>query len=543
MDNALNVPPNAPVELSPTPSAPKGVLDNRGLVNAAMLIMLFFVLSRVIGLAREIMISARFGTSAELDAYLAAFRVPDLLFNLVAGGALGSAFIPTFAVFWTRQQYDKAWLLFSRVLNLITFLLIVITLVVALFAPLLVQRLIAPGFTPAQQMITAHLMRAMLISTVIFGISGLVMGALNAVQHFLLPAAAPLFYNLAIILGAWFLTPRFGIDGLVIGVVVGALLHLLVQLPGLWRMGASYTPSLYWHDPGVREVARLMGPRVLGILFVQMQFLVNTILASGLSAGSLVALNNAWLLLMLPLGIFAQSVATAVFPTFAAQVAAQQTDAMRRTLGQTLRTVLFLTIPAATLLYVLRVPLIGALFQRGRFTSESTQLVAYALQFYALGLTAHAVVEIAVRAFYALHDTLTPVIIGITAMSLNILFSFWWIHRLGYGGLALANSTATTLEMIALLWLLHRRTAGIEARALLLSIGRHMVAALLMGGICWVWLAWAMHQHWATLPQVGAILLTLSAAVVGGSVYLVSCALLRSTELQPALALIMRRRR
>lgn len=519
------------------------MLDNRGLVNAAMVIMLFFVLSRVIGLAREILISARFGTSAELDTYLAAFRVPDLLFNLVAGGALGSAFIPTFSVYWTQGQTSKAWLLFSRVLNLITLLLILVTLVVALFAPLLVQRLIAPGFTPGQQLITAHLMRAMLISTVIFGMSGLVMGALNAVQHFLLPAAAPLFYNLAIILGAWFLTPRWGVDGLVVGVVVGALLHLLVQLPGLRRTGATYTPSLNWHDPGVREVARLMGPRVLGILFVQMQFLVNTILASGLSAGSLVALNNAWLLLMLPLGIFAQSVATAVFPTFAAQVAAQQTDAMRRTLGQTLRTVLFLTIPAAILLYVLRVPLISALFQRGRFTAESTQLVAYALQFYALGLTAHAVVEIAVRAFYALHDTLTPVIIGVAAMSLNILFSFWWIHRLGYGGLALANTTATTLEMLALLWLLHQRTAGIEARTLLLSVGRHLSAALLMGVSSWGWLTWATQQRWATLPQLGAILLTLSAAVIGGGVYLVSCALLRSNELQPALELVLRRKR
>lgn len=521
----------------------KVALDNRGILNAAALLMLFFVLSRVLGLAREMLISARFGASAELDSYLAAFGLPDLLFNLVAGGALGSAFIPTFSSYWVRADENGAWLLFSRVLNLITVLLLVIATLLFLLAGPLVHYLIAPGFAPAQQMLTAQLMRWMLVSTVVFGASGLIMGVLNAQQHFLLPAAAPILYNVAIMLAAWLLAPSLGIRGLVVGVVIGALLHLLVQLPGLWQARARYSPSFYWRDPGVRTVLRLMGPRVLGIFFVQMHFLVNTMLASGLVTGSLVALKNGWLLLMLPLGIFAQSAATAVFPTLAAQVAADQLTAMRQTLGQTLRTVLFFTIPAATLLFVLRVPLVSALFERGKFTAENTQMGAYALQFYALGLVAHAVVEITVRAFYALHDTLTPVVVGVVAMSLNIAFSFWWIYNLGYGGLALANSTATTLEMFILLWLLHRRTQGLEVRLLLASLGRHVLAAGLMGGVIWLWLAWATEQGWATLPQVGAIILVASSGIIGGVVYLLLGVALHSPELRPALLRFLPSRR
>ena len=290
----------------------------RQLARATAIVMFFFVLSRVMGLAREVIIGARFGTTAELDAYLAAFRVPDILFQLVAGGALGSAFIPTFARYWAKADHAGAWLLFSRVLNLITLVLVALAGIAMLLAPLLVDRLIAPGFSLEQQTLTVSLMRWMLISTVLFGGSGLVMGALNATQHFLLPAAAPVFYNAAILAGAWFLSPIFGIYGLVIGVVVGALLHLLVQLPGLRQSGARYTPSFTWGDAGVREVMRLMGPRVLGLFFVQMHFLVNTILASGLPTGRLSALNYAWLLMLLPQGIFAQSIATAIFPTFAA---------------------------------------------------------------------------------------------------------------------------------------------------------------------------------------------------------------------------------
>lgn len=518
-------------------------LDGRGIAKAALIVMIFFVLSRVMGLAREVIIGARFGTTAEYDAYLAAFRVPDLLFQLVAGGSLGSAFIPTFSSYWAKSKQAEAWLLFSRVLNLVTLALVIMAGLAAIFAAPLVQHVIAPGFSPAQQALTTHLMRWILLETVVFGASGLVMGALNAVQHFLLPAAAPLFYNLAIILGAWLLAPYFGVYGLVIGVVGGALAHLLVQLPGLWQVRAKYSLTLNLGDAGVREVARLMGPRVLGEFLEQTHFLVNTILASSLAVGSLSALNYAWLLMLLPQGIFAQSIATAVFPTFAAQIATARTDAMRHSLGYVLRTVLFLTIPAAVGLYILRVPLISALFQRHSFSAESTQMAAYALQFYALGLAAHAVVEILVRAFYALHDTMTPVAIGVAAMLLNIGLSFLWVHRLGYGGLALANSTATTIEMVVMLWLLRKRLGGLDGRVLLTSMARNGLAAIGMGLVLMLWLAWIGDGAVLTLKGSSAAwVTTLGGMALAAASYGAGCLLAQSTELRPALAILLRRR-
>ena len=514
-------------------------LSGRRLAGAALVVMTFFVLSRVMGLAREMVIGAHFGTSPELDAYLAAFRLPDLLFQLVAGGALGSAFIPTFAARWAQGATDEAWLLFSRVLTLMTLVLMMIAAVVMGLAGPLVQWVIAPGFTPEQQALTAYLMRWMLLSTVVFGASGLIMGALNATQHFLLPAAAPVLYNLAIILGAWLLTPAFGILGLVIGVVAGAVAHLLIQLPGLWQARARFTLTLNLQDAGVREVMRLMGPRVLGLFFVQMHFLVHTILASGLSSGSLSALNYAWLLMLLPQGVFAQSIATAIFPTFAAQAATGQVGALRQSFSQLLRTILFLVIPAAVALYLLRIPLITLLFQRREFTTESTALVGDALQFYAVGLVAHAVVEIVVRAFYAMHDTWTPVVVGIGAMLLNIGLSFWWVQGLGHGGLALANSMATTIEMVFLLWLLRRHIGELPYGPLGVAIGRQLIGAGVMAAAIGGWLHW-----YPVAPGAGKAIWvsTLGGLLIAAAVYLGMAFLLRSEELRPLVAMARRRK-
>ena len=528
-------------------------LDSRGIASAATLVMLLFILSRGTGLLREMIIGARFGTAADLDAYLAAFRIPDLLFQLVAGGALGSAFIPTFAAAWTEGSQQQAWLLFSRVLNLLTLFLVLLCGLAMLFAEPLVAGLIAPGFSAEQQRLTASLMRWMLASTVVFGASGLIMGALNAVQHFLLPAVAPVLYNCAIIAGAWLLAPVVGIHGLVIGVAGGSVLHLLVQLPALLRQKVRYRFSFRIGDAQVREVARLMGPRVLGLLFVQLNFLVNTVLASGLPDGSLSALNYAWLLMLLPQGIFAQAVATVAFPTFSAQVAAGDRAQLMATLSGLLRLILFLSIPAAFLLYVLDEPLIELLFQRGRFDAASTQAVAYALRFFALGLVAHAVVEIVVRVFYALHDTATPVVAGVATVALNILLSLALIGRLSFGGLALANSIATALEMLVLLVLLARKVRapnqeagqattvqGLPVRQLLTSGGRSLLASAVMAG--------AILLGLELLPGGGIIfgipagwVAAVAGAGLGVLIYALAGYLLGSAEIRQLAALARRR--
>jgi putative peptidoglycan lipid II flippase len=497
--------------------------STRQIARAAVLVVGLFFISRVLGLAREMIIGARFGTSAELDAYQAAFRVPDLLFQLVAGGALGSAFIPVFTGCLTRRDLTGAWRVFSGVTNLVLLVLTALAAAMALVAPWLVRTVLAPGFSLEQQALTAELVRWMLISTVIFGVSGIAMGVLNSFQHFLIPALAPILYNLSIIAGAWLLAPRLGVFGLVLGVVVGAALHLDIQLIGLWWYGAKYKPTLALGDPNVREVGRLMGPRVIGLAAVQVNFWVNTLLASHLATGSLAALNYAWLIMLLPQGIVAQGVATAAFPTFATLRSQGRFAELRQTVTATLRGVLFLSIPAAVGLLVWRTPLVRMLLERGEFDAESTMLTTAALAFYSIGLIGHSAVEILARAFYALHDTRTPVAIGIGAMVLNVLLSLLLVGPMAHAGLALANTTATLIEMGLMFALLSRGIGGLDWTGLTMTVVKTTAAALIMG----VALA-LIGNLW---PEAPVLVLGAGGLLAGAVVFVAAAAALRTSEL------------
>jgi putative peptidoglycan lipid II flippase len=514
---------------------------NRGgrrIAKAATLVMALFVVSRVFGLVREMVVGALFGTSAAYDAYQAAARIPEMIFLVVAGGALGSAFIPAFADHMAKEDHAGAWRLASAIVNLALIVLTVTAGLTAVFAPVLVRTVIAPGFDPPQQALTARLLRLMLLSPIIFGVSGIVMGALNAHQHFLLPALAPSVYNLSIIGGALLLGPRLGVMGMAVGVVVGAALHLLVQVPGLMRYGARYIPTLGLDDPSVREVGRLMAPRVLGTAIIQLNFVVNNSLASMMGEGAVSAINYAWLLMMLPQGVFAQAVGTAAFPTFAEQVARGERDEMRSTLVATLRAVFFLSIPATVGLLMLGRPLVGLLFEREAFEAGSTEAVTWALAFYALGLVGYAGLEIVARAFYALHDTLTPVWVGGLAMGLNVALSLTLPGAFGlvgwppHAGLALANSGAILLELVGLLALMRRRMGGLEGWRTLTAFAKSGLAALAMGAVLLGWQA--------VLPGAGSLVLGGGGVVLGVAVYLGAALLLRVEELRAFARLVGR---
>lgn len=505
---------------------------NRRMARAAGIVMVAFVLSRLLGLVREMAIARQFGTSLELAAYLAAFRVPDFIFYLIAGGALGSAFIPTFTEYLTVGDAEEAWEVASAVFNLIGLVLTVTAVAAAVFAPVL-TRLIVPGFDAETRALTAELMRMMLIAPVIFGLSGLIMGVLHSHQHFLFPALAPAFYNLSIIFATLFLGPRMGVRGLAVGVVAGAVLHLLIQLPMLARVGVQYTPMLGLDHPGVREVGRLMAPRILGLAAVQINFVVNTILASGLSAAALPALNYAWLLMMLPQGVFAMALATVAFPTFSELAAHQDWAGLRRTLSAILRAVLYLSVPASVGLLMLRTPLINVLLERGAFTEASTEAVAFALQFYAIGLFAHATVEIVARAFYALHDTKTPVYVGLGTMTINVVLSLILLRPLSFGGLALANTLATIGEMAVLTWVLNGRLKGVDVGRLAGSVLRILVAAGLMAA--------AIFGFARGLPATDPLLLTAGAITIGVVLYVGVTILIGSDEIGVVLRLLRRR--
>lgn len=512
--------------------------DGRQIVKAATLVMGLFVVSRVLGLVRQMVFGTLFGTSGELDAYLDAARIPEMIFLIVAGGALGSAFIPTFAGYLEERDDVGAWRLASAIVNLALIILAGTAVLAAAFAPVLVRTVIAPGFDQPQQTLTVSLLRLMLISPIIFGVSGVVMGVLNAHQHFLLPALAPSIYNLSIIGGAVLLGPRLGVRGMAIGVVVGSALHLLIQVPGLLRHGARYVPTLGLGDPGVREVGRLMVPRMLGTAIAQVNFVVNNSLASMMGEGAISAITYAWLLMLLPQGVFAQAVGTAAFPTFAAQAARGERAEMRSTLAATLRVVFSLCFPATAGLVVLGRPLVAVLFERGAFKAASTEAVAWALAFYALGLVGHAGLEIIARAFYALHDTFTPVWVGGLAMGLNVVLSLVLpgvFDRAGwppYAGLALANSIATLLELVVLMMLVRRRMEGLEGRRTLTAFAKSGLASLAMGAVL---LGWQV-----VLPHAGALVLGGGGVVLGVAVYLGAGLLLRMGELGAVMGLIRR---
>jgi len=502
--------------------------SGRQIARAATLVMALFVVSRLLGLVRQMIIGAMFGTSGELDAYMAASRIPEMIFLVVAGGALGSAFIPTFTSRLTRNGPAAAWRLASAIVNLVLIVLTGLAALAAAGAPLLVRTVVAPGFSPAQQALTARLLRVMLLSSVIFGASGVVMGALNAQQHFLLPALAPSLYNVSIIAGAVLLGRRWGVMGLAVGVTAGAALHLAVQVPGLVRHGARYLPVLDLASPDVREVGRLMAPRVVGTAIAQLNFVVNNSLASRMGEGAVSAINYAWMLMLLPQGVFAQAVGTAAFPTFAAQAAREEWTEMRRTLAATLRGVLFLCLPATVGLVVLAQPLVGVIFERGAFGSASTEAVTWAVAFFALGLAGHAGLEIIARAFYALHDTLTPVWVGGLAVALNIALSlalpgaFGWVGWPRHAGLALANAVATLFEL-GLLWaLIARRMRGLEGRRTLIGCARFGLAALAMGAALVGWQA--LTARAATLVIGGG------GVIVGALVYLGAAFLFQAEE-------------
>ena len=493
---------------------------SRQIARAAGTVMLAFFITQVIGLLRGIIISHAFGTSADLDSFNAANRVTEVLFNLMAGGALGSAFIPTFTGLLTHGKKPQAWRLASAIANL---LLVVLTLAAGLairFAPLIVKRglfALAPDLPLGQEALTVDLLRIMLPTVIIFGLSGLVMGILNAHQRFWLPAIAPAMYSLGQIGGVLLLPPGWGIHRLAVGALIGALLHFLVQSPGLLRLGGKYSATLGLKIAEVRQVGLLMGPRILGVAVVQLNFIVNTIVALSLPEGSVSAVTLAFSLMLMPQIAIAQSAAIAAMPTFSAQAALGKLDELRNLLAGTLRVVLLLAIPATVGLIALRLPLVRFLYQRGEFTAHSTSLVAWALLWYTAGLVGHSLVEVLARAFYALQDTKTPVLIGSAAMALNVIFSLTFPHLfdqggwMPHGGLALANSLATALEAIGVLILIRRRLGGLEGRSVLDGGGRALIAALGMSFALWGWLALASGQ--------AAWLITVGGVMIGSGVY------------------------
>ena len=491
-----------------------------------------FLGSRLLGVGRSVAIANGFGTSPELSAYWVAFRLPDLIFQLLAGATLGSAFIPTFARLFTKQGEEAAWRLASSVLNLVFLATIVFALLGFLLAPLLVPAM-APGLgeDTGQQAelrsLAVDLTRLMMLSPVLFAVSGMFMGILNARHHFLFPALAPMVYNLSIIIGA---LVSDDVHVLAVAVVIGAGLHLVVQAPALAITGMRYWPVAQWRDAAVREVGRLMAPRVLGLAAFQFNLLITTFFASRVSDEAISGVNYAWLIVMTPLGLFGMAISTAVFPRMAEQ-AADNARELRRTLERSLRLILFLTLPAAVALMILAHPLVAFLFQHGAFTKSSTEVTQAALLFYAIGLTGHAAIEILSRGFYSLSDTRTPVAFALVSLVTNLILSAIFVGPFGVKGLALSVSLATLLEAALLFLALRSRLEGLDVAAIGLSLGRTALATALMAGAIGLYLL-LLYQagRFDFSSMVDAFLALAGSALIGGAVFAVTARALRSEE-------------
>ncbi len=512
---------------------------NHQIARAAGTVMLAFLVSQLVGLAAKILIGSTFNAGTELDAYYAANQPSETLVTIMAGGLLVSSFIPVFVKFLVKKDQDNAWRLASSVMNMIFVIMAGLAVLEIVLAGPIVRYLLAPAFEAEKQLLTIHLLQIQAISMVFFGLSGIAVGILNSHQKFLLSALAPTMYQLGIIFGVLVLAPSMGVYGLAWGVVIGSACHFLIQLPALLRLKGKYFATLGLRFGPVGEVIRLMLPRMFGAAIVQLMSWVNVFLASFMQEGSVYSLKLGFTLMMMAQIAIGQAVATAAMPTFSAQYAQGKIDELRHTLATTLRSVILLSIPAAAGLILLRVPIVTFLFQHGEFTPETTQMVAWALAWYSVGLVFHTVLEVLVRAFYAMHDTRTPVVVGAAAMALSIGLSlafsglFRSLGWLPHGGLALAVSVSTALEVTTLLILMRRRLAGIHGRQIARGFVLAALGTLGMAAAILFWMEIAS-AHSAILKTFGGVL-------IGGGIYGLCMVLLRVQEVNGLLQMVRRR--
>ncbi len=455
------------------------------IAGAASIVALGFVISRLLGIVRSVAIADAFGTDPELDAFWVAFRLPDLVFQLLAGATLSAAFIPVYSQVVLRRGETEAWRLASSVLNLVAIATFILAALAFILAPLLVP-LFAPGRGEATgreeelRALAVDLTRLMLISPLFFGISGMFMGILNARQHFTAPAFAPVIYNLGIIAGAWLLSGRLGVHGLAWGAVLGAAGHLLIQLPALRSTGMRWSPSLDFFSASVQDVLRLMGPRIIGLGAAQVNMIALIFFASFIADGAISVINYAFLIVMLPVGVIGMAISTAAFPTLTRLAAAGEENRLRATLTRALRMILFLAVPAAAGMVLLAEPGARLLLERGAFDARSTELVALTLSIYAISVVGQSGVEILSRGFYALGNTRTPVTVAILAMIVNIVLAALFVGPFELRGLAAAASIAATIEFLVLSILLGHRIGGFERLALRRTIGSTVIGTIVL---------------------------------------------------------------
>lgn len=479
------------------------------------------MISRVLGLIRELTFAALFGAGKGMDAFFIAFKTPNLLRDLFAEGALSIAFVTTFSKKLASEGENSAWQLANKILTLAVVFMSLITLAGILGAPWLIEYVIAPGFEPEKAQLTILLTRIMFPYILLVSLAAVVMGLLNSKNVFGIPALASSFFNLGSIIGgvsiAWMIDPAFGpraLMGLAIGTLIGGSLQLLIQVPSLRKIGYRFRLDFRWRDEGVKRVLLLMAPAVIAASAVQVNVLVNAIFASYLEDGAVSWLQFAFRLMQLPIGVFGVAIGVVTLPLISRAAATGPPGAFQEGLSYSLRLAFFLALPSAAGLVVMAEPIISLIFERGRFTPMDTVQTAGALQFYAVGLAAYAAIKVLVPAFYAVDKKKTPMMVSFMAIGTN-LFLCWFLAfylGLGHRGLALSTGFVATINFLALYFLMWRHAGKMESMALLVCLVKIGVALLPMLAVCYFANDWFDYRELGLLLKAVFVLGTVGIA-------------------------------
>ena len=503
--------------------------------------------SRILGVVREQVLAALFGAGNAMDAYNVAFRIPNLVRDLFAEGAMSSAFVPTFTRHLTLSGRDSAWRLANHVINALIVITVAVVVLGIVFAePLIALFAGAYRAVPGKFELTVSLTRLMLPFLTFVALAAACMGMLNSLQRFFIPALSPAMFNVATIACALLLAPlmpRFGmlpITAIAFGTLLGGVAQLAVQWPVLRREGFAYRPMLDWRDEGLRRVLVLMGPGTLGLAATQVNVFVNTVLATGEGTGAVSWLNYAFRLMYLPIGLFGISIAAATLPAVSRHAAQDDSGRVRSTVADGLSLMLTLNVPATVGLLVLAIPIVRVIFERAAFTAADTAATAAALQFYAIGLVGYSVVRIASPVFYALGKNRTPVMVSVATVIVNAVLNIVLVRIMGYRGLALGTSIAALFNAALLMFMLRRALGGIDGARVASSFLRIAIASALMGAAAVA--ADSAASTWLPGQSLAVQIVRLAAAIGGALAVLAGAAhVLRIREFRDGVAAVARR--
>ena len=497
-------------------------------VKATGVIAIAVMLSRVLGLVREVLFNALFGTSA-MGIFLIAFRAPNLLRDLFAEGALSISFVAVFAKKVESEGDQSAWKLASKMLTMTTVFMSICSLLGIIFSEQLIS-VLAPGFSPEDTKTTVFLTQVMFPFILLVSLAALVMGMLNSKNVFGVPALASSFFNIGSIIGGaffgWLIDPTFGVKaltGLAIGTLIGGLLQFAIQLPSLRTVGFRFRPDFHWHDSGIRTILILTLPAIIAASAVQVNVLINSCFASYVGKGAVTWLNSAFRLMQFPIGVFGVAVATITLPVLSRIAATTDHEHFGPTLGRALRLAVFLTIPSAVGLWFFAKPIISLIYQHGKFNAIDSGQTALALQFYALGLVAYSCIKVLSPGFYAIDKKWTPMIVSFISIVLNIFFNYWFIFvlKIGHSGLAISTTVCATFNFLTL-YLFMRQWHNLQTMRFIGTIFYCAIASVALAAVCWVTLTCFPQYIYHSLLSIRIISLLL-AITCSGFIYLIIC--------------------